>query len=240
MMILNLIYYRLSVAGNTTVKSCIMSAADISIKKWGLKTEMPKRADYIVTDITNMGLKELAEYRRKLAKRANQRLVRLEQAGINPKASAAENYAYRYLRRTHRNRFTENKKAQNINRERADIANLERFLNAQTSTVSGVKKVRAKVVKTFQKKGINLTEKQIDALLTKGFSILKMSLGSDFAVSAMKAISDNNISVDTFLKRLADITIEEDETIDDVFAKLGLKFKPETVKKVDNSVNPFR
>ena len=84
-----------------------------------------------------MNVTQLARERRKLAKRANQRMVRLERAGFD---KFAYKKAQAYLYGMNRNRFRESRKATDIYHERRELAQLERFLSSTSSTPSGLKK----------------------------------------------------------------------------------------------------
>lgn len=84
-----------------------------------------------------MNVSELAEERHKLAKRANQRMIRLERAGLD---KFAYKKAQAYLYGMDRKRFNESKKATDVYHERRELAELEKFLSSVSSTPSGLKK----------------------------------------------------------------------------------------------------
>jgi len=92
---------------------------------------------------------ELLDYRRKLAKVANQRMVRLERGeslmtGKNLTYGAYD-VAKDYLKSAGRNRFSEVRKyGGNTNDLRMEIVALESFLNAKSSTVKGFHDVEIK------------------------------------------------------------------------------------------------
>lgn len=117
-------------------------------------------------DLTGMSATELAATRRKLAKRANQRLLRLERSTspVTGKAYHAGAYdiALEYLRETGRGRrFSESinylkikdeetgETAYNIYRLKREILELDTFLHSKTSTISGNKAVEKKRIETF-------------------------------------------------------------------------------------------
>lgn len=99
---------------------------------------------------------ELQAYRRKLAKRANQRLVRLERASSNISGEAyidigAGEKAKSYLARKGRNRFSESKTVKaDYYQLRQEIIQLQSFLQSKSSTVSGIREIEAKRIKTFE------------------------------------------------------------------------------------------
>ena len=85
-------------------------------------------------------IEELEALRRKYAKRANQRLLRLERAGLN---YYAYDRAMLYLERTRKSkRFSESRgfkgNKQALLRE---LDSLTTFLNSRTSTVSGQRSI---------------------------------------------------------------------------------------------------
>lgn len=92
---------------------------------------------------------ELAEIRKALAKRANQRLVRLERAtskitGEKIETFGAAEFAYQYLERKEqgKRRFNESmRKGESFDDLKYDILQLQSFLTAKTSTVQGVHEI---------------------------------------------------------------------------------------------------
>lgn len=93
-------------------------------------------------------LAELNKLRRKLAKRANSRLLALERAGIEYGAySQAAAYLSQVVEPGRKLRFSERPKLP-LKELRQQLYEMERFLNAQTSTVGGVRKYRSQVYAT--------------------------------------------------------------------------------------------
>lgn len=99
---------------------------------------------------------EMKKLRRSLAKRANQRLVRLERAtskvtGERLSEIGAAPIAQSYLSRTGRRRFTENLESGfTYEQERREIINLQAFLKSKTSLVSGVRDVERRRIDVFE------------------------------------------------------------------------------------------
>lgn len=212
-----------------------------------------ERKDPESTDITDWDLDQLVAYRRKLAKRANQRIVRIEQAGYNPAANATGNYAYKYLQRTGRNRFSERKTPLDAktltgmyNREYAEIANLERFLQSKTSTVGGIREVQYSVKQTFkQRYGIDVSNKAVNDVLVNHFKFLTHSIGSDVAVAVLKAVGASNATKDEVLNKLSKLSEQErvnlrDMPVEDVFKELDLPFNAKFLISDKPTKNPFR
>lgn len=101
---------------------------------------------------------ELQAYRRKLAKRANQRLVRLERAkssvsGESLSGIGASEQAYAYLggQKKGKRRFTERLDSGLSDFAlKREIAVLQGFLSGKSSLVSGMREIEEKRVKTFE------------------------------------------------------------------------------------------
>lgn len=107
---------------------------------------------------------ELQELRRRLAKRANQRLVRLERAtsdvtGESYASYGAADIAYEYLDQRERRRFSENPiwnedpTRTDINDLRREITTLQSFLSAKSSTVAGQREIEKARMNTFERGG---------------------------------------------------------------------------------------
>lgn len=100
--------------------------------------------------------KELSSLRRSLAKRANQRLVRLERAsskvtGESYKEIGAAPIAYDYLKKKGRTRFVEKlDSGLTYDQERMEVTKLQAFLSSKTSLVSGIRDIERKRIETFE------------------------------------------------------------------------------------------
>lgn len=104
-------------------------------------------------DLTKEDLQKL---RRTLAKRANQRLVRLERASSRITGEGYATYgaaqnAYDYLEKRDRRRFAESENVKmNKNAIRREISVLQSFLSAKSSTVLGQREIEQKRVHAFE------------------------------------------------------------------------------------------
>lgn len=99
---------------------------------------------------TPYNTEQLQEMRRKLAKRANQRMLTLERKGYD---FGAIDIAKQYLsyQKEGKKRFTERKNYLTDHMElKREISTLESFLEAPTSTIRGMKKIEAKRQATFE------------------------------------------------------------------------------------------
>ena len=99
--------------------------------------------------------KEITKLRRSLAKRANQRLVRLERAkskisGERYSDIGAAPIAKEYLSHKKRNRFLESTKPMSYDEERREISVLQSFLKSKSSLVSGIRDIERRRVEKFE------------------------------------------------------------------------------------------
>lgn len=138
------------------------------------------------SDLTQMSPEELAKIRVKLAKRANQRFVRLERS-VSPITgeayhAGAYDIAQEYIRETKGGtRFSEsiNYAKDNTHRLKKDILQLDTFLHSKTSTISGNKAVEAKRVETFTSPEFGLDTKTVTS---KDFYDFLQSEAYDYVV----------------------------------------------------------
>ena len=104
-----------------------------------------------------------AEYR-KLAKRADQRLVRLEAAAAKPGYESVTQYAYKKAMRDIRAWSGENasrfntKPPKNTNQLKAKIADIKRYLASASSTIGATKETRG-IKQIYQERANTINEK---------------------------------------------------------------------------------
>ena len=104
-----------------------------------------------------------AEYR-KLAKRADQRLVRLEAAAAKPGYESVTQYAYKKAMRDIRAWSGENasrfntKPPKNTNQLKAKIADIKRFLSSASSTIGATRETRG-IKQIYQERANTINEK---------------------------------------------------------------------------------
>ena len=165
----------------------------------------------------------LTEQYRKLAKQANMRLLRLEKrAGSNP---ALLDWAYahaqediRKWRGSGKHRYPSTvKQDAPISQLQARIADVEKFLEMETSTISGVKRVNEKRVDTINNKyGTDFTSSDFQQFARSGMlDKLKAQYGSK---TMWKAIGQIRKNMDTLVKQMKqhkarEIIVDEDDPI---------------------------
>lgn len=156
-----------------------------------------------------MNVTQLAQERRKLAKRANQRMRRLEQKGLD---KFAYKKAQAYLYGMGRKRFSESRNATDIYHERRELAQLERFLGSVSSTLSGLEKKYRKSYETLKSNfGLeNLTfSDYIEVLESEAWQ--KGSSGSLGSMGTWKAVDYllSKGSLDKFIDKIeSDMTLK--------------------------------
>ncbi len=170
---------------------------------------------------------EVRALRRKLAKRANARLLSLERKGLTKNAYRL---ATRYTQATRgRNRFSEAYlKSAEISYLREDIENLRVFLNSVTSTLSGYKQLKKERIDRFRQKGLKIDDED------QFYRFLNSKIYKDLAnklISSDKLIEFYDDVVDSSKYEMKDLkeALEEFkkgdvESIDDLYEMFNLKF----------------
>ncbi len=136
--------------------------------------------NYTYAELRKMSFTDLQKMRVRLAKRANQRLVRLERSESpisgKPYKAGAYDIALQYLKETRgdKRRFSESKNytkevdaetgktSYDMYRIRRDVLELQTFLHSKSSTVSGNKDIEQKRVETFVEQGIDVATASSD------------------------------------------------------------------------------
>lgn len=127
--------------------------------------------------------KQSAEFIRrnlpKLAKTANERLRKLEKAGINVWAYES---ALDYLSETDRRRFTAGKKSRSEKELRREFNKLLDFLTAESSTITGYKNIRERRIQALTDKldtGVSNKRAVYDFLSSEQFKSLRKYVDSN-------------------------------------------------------------
>lgn len=165
----------------------------------------------------------LTQQYRQLAKRANQRLIRLEKrAGANP---ALLDWAYAHAQQDIRKwsgsgktRYPSTvKQDAPISQLQARIADVEKFLEMETSTITGVKKINDRRVKTINDLyGTNFSAGDFQQFARSGMlDKIKANFGSK---SMWKAVAQIQRNMDTIVKQMKqhkarEIIVDEDDAI---------------------------
>ena len=137
---------------------------------------------------------------RQLAKRANQRLVRLERAG---QTQYAYGIAKKYLQDIGRNRFAETeKRIKNLSRAQltGEINAAIKFLTAKTSTLSGIKAVQNSAVERLRAMGYNVDNGDFFAFLKSDeYKAALRKITSDEIMRQLDEALYTGVSLDTII-----------------------------------------
>ena len=152
-------------------------------------------------DLLDLNIESQKSLLRRFAKRANQRLVRLEKAGLN---QYAYSNAMAYLRDSGKRRFSESigtiGKMTNFQRK-TELSAIMEFLGAKTSTVSGFKEILKSNARRLADKGINIDNEDFFAFLRSDeYKSAKRKLGSEQVMENVDQALSLGISLDSIIE----------------------------------------
>lgn len=180
--------------------------------------------------LSNKSDKELYAIRKKLAKRLNQRMRRLESAGID--YGAIKIYKQDVARYYSGNKgFKESLgKTKGIS-VKHEISLLQNLLNLPTSTLPGIKKIRKKAMGTFEDR-YNVKFKNVqqyeDFIASSTWKKLDELYGS---ATALDIIAVSQKSVEQIQKDVESFIAKTDRyTSSDIAKQLGFKSLPDALK----------
>lgn len=175
---------------------------------------------------SSYNLAELNKLRRRLAKRANQRLREIERAGYT------EAYVYAttmsgYLQPTERTRFYEGTRQMDLFTLREELNELRWFLNAKTSTVGGIRAFERETSKQFSKlpsfqKSPDLFWKYMSSATVK--HLKNMGYSSEELIEYYDFSTENRIGYDDIMSALKDFEKGEIDSWDNLYNKVGLSY----------------
>lgn len=191
-----------------------------------MKNDLQKFNPYL----SNKSDKELYAIRKKLAKRLNQRMRRLESAGID--YGAIKIYKQDVARYYPGNKgFKESLgKTKGIS-VKHEISLLQNLLNLPTSTLPGIKKIRKNAMDTFEKR-YNVKFKNVqqyeDFINSETWKKLDELYGSatalDIVAKSQKSVSEIQKDVESFIAKT------DRYTSSDIAKQLGFKSLPDALK----------
>lgn len=179
--------------------------------------------------------KELYAIRKKLAKRLNQRMRRLESAGID--YGAIKNYREEVARYYAGNKgFKESLgKTKGIS-VKHEISLIQNLLNRPTSTLRGITRIRKKVMGTFEEKyGVKFKNVQQyeDFIDSKTWEKMEDIFGSS---TALDIIAVSNKTILQVRKAVEEFIAKTDKyTSSDIAKQLGFKSLPDALKKAKSN-----
>lgn len=185
--------------------------------------------------LSNKSDKELYAIRKKLAKRLNQRMRRLESAGID--YGAIKIYKHDVSRYYPGNRgFKESLgKTRGIS-VKHEISLLQNLLNLPTSTLPGIKKIRKKAMGTFEDR-YNVKFKNVsqyeDFIESKTWEKMEDLFGSG---TTLDLIAVSQKTVEQIRKSVEDFIAKTDKyTSSDIAKQLGFKSLPDALKQAKSN-----
>ena len=175
---------------------------------------------------SSYNLTELNKLRRRLAKRANQRLREIERAGYT------EAYVYAttmsgYLQPTERTRFYEGASQMDLFTLREELNELRWFLNAKTSTVGGIRAFERKTSEQFAnlpsfQKSPDLFWKYMSSASVKHLKALGYS--SEELIEFFDYATENRVGYDEIMRSLKDFERNEIDSWDKLYERVGLSY----------------
>lgn len=188
------------------------------------KIELDLRGDFTTLD-------DLNKLRVKLARRANSRLLRLEKKAIKTDQKYvgwAYKPATRYTQKAYgSNRFSTRKEISDnpfeVIEELEEIIN---FLNAESSTVTGVKNIESRIIETFRKKGLEVRNPKdfFDFLSSETYKQSEKNLSSEQIQELFDRAVGTGKTVKQVQQTLEDFNNRKINTIDELYEDVGLDF----------------
>ena len=171
-------------------------------------------------------LTELNKLRRRLAKRANQRMREIERAGYTDAYVYATTMSG-YLQPTERTRFYEGTRQMDLFTLKEELNELRWFLNAKTSTVGGIRAFERETSKQFAnlnsfKKSPDLFWKYMSSASVK--HLKKMGYSSEELIEFYDFASENRVGYDQIIDALKDFEKGEIDSWDNLYSKVGLSY----------------
>lgn len=175
---------------------------------------------------SSYNLAELNKLRRRLAKRANQRMREIERAGYTDAYVYATTMSG-YLQPTERARFYEGTRQMDLFTLKEELNELRWFLNAKTSTVGGIRAFERKTSKQFAnlksfKKSPDLFWKYMSSASVK--HLKKMGYSSEELIEFYDFASENRVGYDQIMDALKDFEKGEIDSWDNLYSKVGLSY----------------
>lgn len=183
---------------------------------------------------SSYNLAELNKLRRRLAKRANQRMREIERAGYTDAYVYATTMSG-YLQPTERTRFYEGTRQMDLFTLREELNELRWFLNAKTSTVGGIRSFERETSKQFAnlksfKKSPDLFWKYMSSASVK--HLKKMGYSSEELIEFYDFASENRVGYDQIMDALKDFEKGEIDSWDNLYSKVGLSYIEKEKSKV--------
>lgn len=187
--------------------------------------------------------KELLKEYRRLAKQADQRLVRIEQDYSKREGfKDIKQYAYRVAMRDIRSwsgdrakRFN-TKAPANTNQLKAKIADIKKFLESKTSTLSGVKKVYDKRTNTINDKyGTDFSRSELSDFFNSAlYKKMDKLYYADTIFETVGVMQENEEDIIQAIKSKKPIHIQTDDIVVDEAVEHMLRYYKKDILKLFN------
>lgn len=175
---------------------------------------------------SSYNLEELNKLRRRLAKRANQRMREIERTGYTDAYVYATTMSG-YLQPTERTRFYEGNRQMDLFTLREELNELRWFLNAKTSTVGGIRTFERKTSRQFAnlpsfQRSPDLFWKYMSSAVVK--HLKKMGYSSEELIEFYDFAIENGVGYDQIMDALKDFEKGEIDSWDNLYSKVGLSY----------------
>lgn len=194
------------------------------LQKYAFKRKETEIPQIDLRRASSYDLKALNELRRKLAKRANQRMRDLERAGYT------DSYVYAtaqrsYLQPSLRKRYDESKRITDIFTVKTELDELRWFLSAKTSTVGSVRAFERKSRKAMEEKGIKNVDSEFYLFLSsETFKHLSNFYSSEELIEFYDYAKENTVKHSEILKALEEFEKSKIDGWDDLYSRVGLSY----------------
>lgn len=171
-------------------------------------------------------LEELNKLRRRLAKRANQRLRDIERTGYTDAYVYASTMSG-YLLPSERTRFFEGTRNLDLRSLKTELDELRWFLNAKTSTVGGIRKFERETSQKFAELGSfqknpDLFWKYMSSASVK--HLKKLGYSSEELIEFYDFATESRVGYDDIMSAVRDFEQKKLDSWDELYSRVGLSY----------------
>lgn len=175
---------------------------------------------------SSYNLDELNKLRRRLAKRANQRLRDIERAGYTDAYVYASTMSG-YLLPSERTRFFEGTRNLELRSLKTELDELRWFLNAKTSTVGGIRKFERATSQKFAELGSfqknpDLFWKYMSSASVK--HLKKLGYSSEELIEFYDFATESRVGYDDVMSAVRDFEQKKIDSWDELYSRVGLSY----------------
>lgn len=175
---------------------------------------------------SSYNLDELNKLRRRLAKRANQRLRDIERAGYTDAYVYASTMSG-YLLPSERTRFFEGTRNLDLRSLKTELDELRWFLNAKTSTVGGIRKFERETSQKFAELGSfqknpDLFWKYMSSASIK--HLKKLGYSSEELIEFYDFATESRVGYGDIMTAVRDFEQKNIDSWDELYSRVGLSY----------------